>query len=144
MKVKTFEGTPEEFKAVAYLFGETIAPEEPTTNGKEGTRTVEPQKAIRVMLKRRPIPEGQKAVYRALANGEVSYAEFLKRTGRTGAQMAGVMGALGGRINHTKEIHQAGLPGSVGAVIIYRREDEGFYLSLTPDAEQVLKEEKII
>jgi hypothetical protein len=44
-----------------------------------------------------------------------------------------------------QKIHQAGLPENITATINYRRVDDGsFYLSLIPDAEEVLKEEGII
>jgi len=148
MKVIKFEGTPEEFKAVAYIFGESSTPGGLALNGgemKKGANgKIEPKEAIRAMLKRRHVSDGQKAVYKALADGELSYSDFLTRTGRTASELAGVLGALGRRINQTKEIHKAGLEGNVKAVINYRHDGEDLYLSLTPEAEEVLREEGYI
>jgi len=143
-----FEGTVEEFRSAAFLFGENSSVDEssPTevTLDKEECKTVKPKEAIRRMLKRRPIPKGQRDVYKALANGEVKSEEMSERIGRTASQYAGVMGALGRRINNTKEIHSAGLPANVYAVINYRKTDDGTYLSLTHDAKEVLKAEGVI
>ncbi len=147
MKVIIFEGTPEEFKVVGHLFAEaSIAPaSSPSTDGAESTVLMDKKEAIRIMLKRATIHSGQRAVYKALADGELSYDDFLKKTGKTPYENAGVLGALGRRINSTPEIHQAGLPGNVAAVLHYRKLDDGnFFLSLQPDAEAVLREEGII
>ena len=62
----------------------------------------------------------------------------------SGYEFAGVMGAMGRRINQTEEIHQAGLPANVYAVINYRKTNDETYFSLTKDAEDVLREEGII
>ncbi len=148
MKVTKFEGTPDEFRSVADLFGygspiaEQNLQEETMTT--DEARTIEPKEAIRRMLKRRPIPEGQKSVYQALKDGEVKAEDMPKKIGRAAAKYAGVMGALGRRINNTKEIHDAGLPANIYAVINYRKAEDGTYLSLTPDAEEVLREEGVI
>jgi hypothetical protein len=149
MKVIKFEGTPEEFQVVAHLFSDAppsgrTSPTE-TDGDREGEARLDPKEAIRAMLRRRPISKGQRTVYKALADGELSYPKFLEKTGKTAAENAGVLGALGRRINMTKEIHQAGLPGNVEAVLCYRTQDDGnVFLSLTPDAEEVLQEEGII
>ena len=143
-----FEGTIDEFKSAAYLFGENpsdvefIQPEE--TSEQSADVVVEPKEAIRRMLKRRPIAKGQRDVYKALANGEVKSEDMSGRIGRTASQYAGVMGALGRRINNTEEVHSAGLPANVYAVINYRQTEDGTYLSLTRDAEEVLREEGVI
>jgi len=143
-----FEGTVEEFRSAAYLFGENppdvefIQPEEKSEPREN--KFIEPKEAIRRMLKRRPIAKGQRDVYKALANGEVKSEDMSERIGRTASQFAGVMGALGRRINNTKEIHYAGLPANVYAVINYRKTEDGTFLSLTSDAEEVLREEGVI
>jgi len=143
-----FEGTVEEFKSAAFLFDENQTTDElissEDTSKQEKDEVLHPKDAIRRMLRRRRIPQGQKDVYRALANGEVKSENMAERIGRKASQYAGVMGALGRRINNTEEIHTAGLPANVYAVINYRQTDDGTYLSLTHDAEEVLREEGVI
>lgn len=146
MKVTRFEGTPEEFKVVAHLFGDSPLPDK-NGSSDENMREVpdiEPQEAIRCMLTRLSSSDGQIAVYKALANGKLEYNEFLKRTGRVAGVMAGVLGALGRRVNNTKEIHQAGLPGNASAVLKWEKEGGKEYISLTPHALEALKAENII
>lgn len=140
MKVIKFEGTPEEFEAVAPLFGDT--PE----NGPSPPRppTVEPKEAIRAVLTRIPNSKGQLAVYQALADGRLEYGEFLRRTDRTGGKMAGVLGALGRRISGTKEIANAGLPRNCNAMLEWEREGEIEHISLRPYALEALREENIV
>ena len=142
MEVVKFKGTSEEFKDVAYLFSEKAAPE-----GKdeiESAPTIEPVEGIRKMLTRRTISNGQKAVYKALANGRLEYSDFLKQTKRTAQQMAGVLGALGRRINNTQEIHQAGLPGNTKAVLKWEKEGGIEYVSLKPYVHEALVAEGVI
>ena len=150
MKVSKFEfeGTSEEFRSVASLFGDKSLPDlssqSKNASNQEENFVMDPKEAIRRMLKRRPVPKGQKDIYKALANGEVRSENMAKIIGRTASEYAGVMGALGRRINSTEEIHLAGLPANVYAVIKYRDTDDGTYLSLTHDAEEVLREEGLI
>ena len=147
MKVIKFEGTSDEFKAASYLFDDSLPPEADDSLGVQPIDTppsIEPQAAIRRMLTRIPVSGGQLAVYRALSAGRLEYYELLKRTERSAGTMAGVMGALGRRINNTKEIHQAGLPGNTGAVLKWEQEGDKAYYGLTPDATEALKAEGII
>lgn len=137
MQKLVFDGTPEEFKAVAFLFGEGPFAEESieaTAGGKEAP-AVEPVEALRQMLTRPPmISESQLAVFKALEAGKVEWSEFLRRTGHTARQMAGVLGAIGKRANGTKEIHNAKLPGNTRAVYEWHTEKGKEYLSLTSHA----------
>ena len=148
MKVTQFEGTAEEFKIVANLFSNKSNEEESITNENglalEDGKVVEPKEAIRKVITRRPVSKGQKAVYNELANNELSPDELAQKIGRTPEQLRGVLGALGKRISNTKEIKQADLPENVTAILRYRSTDEGWFISLTPDAKEVLKEEGII
>ena len=139
----TFDGTAEELKAAAHLF-EDPQPAESAGDMPGQEPTVAPQDAIRKMLTRLPVSNGQLAVYKALGAGRLEYTEFLKATGRTSGVMAGVMGALGRRINNTKEIHLAGLPGNTSAVLKWEKENGKGYFTLTPDAVEALKAEGII
>ena len=146
MEVIKFKGSPEEFKSVAYIFNDITSPDAATP--KETNPVVEeaidPKEAIRAMLNRRQVSQEQKAVYRALADGKISYEDFRKRTGKTPEELAGVLGALGRRINQTKEIHKAGLVGNVKAIIKYSIAASELYMELTPDALEVLKENGVI
>ena len=150
MKVTQFEGTSEEFQVVAsHLFPKSTADEEEvvaTEGAKEApaTESIQPQEAIRAMLTRIPIPAGQRALYEALSEGRISYDELLERTGRARPQMAGLLGALGRRINATKEVKQAGLPGNVEAVLNYERIGGKRHMSLTADAKEALEAEGVI
>lgn len=142
MKIVMFEGTTEEFEAVAHLFGKLSPSSEESANGHEPT--IEPQKAIRNMLSRIDIPNGQLAVYKALVNGRLEYNELLAKTGRVSREMSGVLGALGRRINGTEAIHKAGLPGNTSAVLVREKEGGKEYFSLTPDALEALRAEEVI
>lgn len=142
MKVMKFEGTPEEFRAVAYLFGDSATQEQ--LPEEEAVPTVATVDAIRAMLTRRPISNGQRAVYAALADGRIEYDELLARTDRPGEVMAGVLGALGRRINNTPEIRQAGLPGNVSAIMVFETVSGTRYVELTPEALEALEEEEVI
>ena len=150
MKITQFEGTPEEFKAVAsHIFGESTASEKEVLVSERVEETptaesIEPKEAIREMLTRIPIPPGQQALYEALSGGQISYGELLERTGRTGQQMAGLLGALGRRINGTPEIKQAGLPGNVKAVLNYERIGGKRHMDLTIHAKEALEAEGVI
>lgn len=146
MKVIMLEGTPAEIKEVASLFMESPAQTaaEPASVTSSDQPSIDPVEAIKKMLTRLPISDGQRAVYKALANGKLEYSEYLKSTGRSAQQMAGVHGALGGRINNTQEIHQAGLPGDIYAVLNYEEQGDKGYFSLTPHALEALKEEGIV
>ena len=143
-----FDGTPEEFRSVANLFGanssmgESIQDEDLPTQIEDNV--VQPKEAIRKMIKRRPVPQGQRDVYKALRNGEVKSEDMAEKIHRRASEYAGVMGALGRRINNTKEINSAGLPANVYAIINYRKSEDGTFLSLTPEAKEVLEEEGLI
>lgn len=139
-RVVEFEGTPEEFEVVKSHLGESTPGE-----GEDSTsEPIDPVEAIRRMLTRRSISNGQRAVYEALSEGRLAYNDLLERTGRTGPQMAGLLGALGSRINSTPEIHRAGLPGTVEAVLEYEKVDGERHLSLTPHAQEALEAEGVI
>lgn len=144
MKVMQFEGTPEEFRAVAYLFDSSSTQPQEAPIAKDSTPTVDPVDAVRAMLTRIPISNGQKAVYKALAGGRLAQAELFEQTGRPSQVMAGVLGALGRRINNTPEIHQAGLPGDTSAMFNWEKEAGVWYISLQPYALEALEEEGVI
>ncbi len=142
----TFEGTPDEFKAIDYVFTDNpsgaASPQGVEVNTIIGP--IGPKDAYRAMLKRIPVPNGQRDAYKALANGELEYGNYLRIMKRTWNQIAGLHGALGRRINNTKEIHQAGLPGEMKAIVTWRKDGDKEFLSLKPDFLEVLREEGIV
>jgi hypothetical protein len=141
-KIK-FEGTPEEFKAIDYVFTDNSSHAAGAEYGEKDI-SIDPKDAYRAMLRRRRISNGQREVYETLADGELDFEEYLNKMGRTSSQIAGVHGALGRRINNTEEIHKAGLPGNLEAIIKWRKEGERDFLSLNPDFLEVLEDEGII
>jgi hypothetical protein len=138
-----FEGTPEEFQSVAYIFA-SMDSEDRAEEEDEEEPVVSPTDAVREMLNRIPIRNGQRAVYRSLANGRLEYGEFLRKTNRKGQEMAGVLGALGRRINGTEAIHDAGLPGDTDALFEWPKVAGKKYIELKPYALEALKIEGVI
>lgn len=150
MKVTFFEGTPDEFKAVApYLGGqqpggvviEPVEGEEPV--GDEQARETR-KNAIRKALNRAALTEHALKYFQVLHEGEIQYEEMVEKMGIGNREMAGVLGGLGRRMANTPEIKQAGLPGSINAMVKYRLEKGVYYLSLTKEASEVLEEEGYI
>lgn len=141
MKITVIEGTPEELKAIVpSLFTDDII-----VNKESGNETIiHPKDAYRALLTRRGTDQGQLDMYSVLSKGELEYNEYLKQMDRSPQQIAGVHGAFGKRVNGTKEIHEAGLPGNMSAVVQIRKEKGKVYISLKPEFVEVLIEEKII
>lgn len=150
MKIIKFEGTAEEYKAVIGLFDDndnnvntTITSSSGQSNENASSKQAR-KNAYKAMLYRRAIPDAQLDIYNALSDGELEYSEYLERMNRVAGEVAGVHGALGRRINHTKEIADSGLPGNTNAVLTWRNSGGKEYLSLKPEFIEVLREEKII
>jgi hypothetical protein len=141
MKVTIIEGTPQELKALMpSLFSDSSVIQQETEQGP----MIDPKEAYRAMLTRIDIQQGQRDLYRVLSKGELEYEEYLVKMKRTWQEIAGVHGALGKRINNTKEIHQASLPGNMSAIVDLRKENGKEYLKLKQEFIEVLEEEKII
>lgn len=136
-----FEGTPEEFKAVAHLFEDPTSKEE----GKKLEEVTEMEKkdAIRTMITRRKLPNGQRELYLALMDGPLEYDELLAKTSRSPEQMRGLIGALGKRVNATGEVHEAGLVGDSTLVLNTYLESGKKYIGLTDEVLEVLKEPEV-
>jgi len=67
--------------------------------------------AVRRMVTRRRIPDGQRALYTAFyaASDEgMTTSQLFESTGRTAQELAGVLGALGNRINRTEGLEDLG------------------------------------
>ncbi len=138
MKITIFEGTPEEFKSVVNVLGNTTI-----SSLKEEDAQIDIKKAYKAMLHRAQIHEGQKDLYRILAKGEISKPELYGLMDRSDEQMRGVLGALGRRISGTPEIMEAGLPGDINAIMVWNKTSNNT-ISLKPEFLEVLIEEKII
>ena len=137
-----FEGTPEEFKTVSPFFTHSTGVKKEESVKEEPS--VDPVEAVLSMLERISIPDGQLALYKALGEEKLEYGEFVERTGRRRSQMAGILGALGRRINNTEKIHKAGLPGNCDAVLEQTRKDGVWYIELKPHTIEALKTKGII
>jgi hypothetical protein len=96
----TFVGTVEEFAAVAHLFEEA-----PRRMGRaHNSSQVTPEELMVQVLTRMPVPPAQRALYRALYDaGEAGLGatDLAAAIQRTEPELAGVLGALGRRINRT-------------------------------------------
>jgi len=137
MKITVFEGTPEEYKEIANVLGNNT---EMSENKKV---SITRKEAYRALLNRATIYDGQREMYKVLAKGELLFPEYIKLMKRTPEQIRGVHGALGRRINETAEIHQAGLPGNLDAVVDWNKGGKNT-IALKPEFLEVLKEEGLI
>lgn len=143
MKILVFDGTAEEFQKVAPFFKESSII---TKSNAVGEQMINPIRAIRCMLTRIPIPNGQLVIYKTLSNGKLEYHDFLKKIGRKPSQFAGVLGALGRRISNTQEVISSQLKGDISDVVNleHDRATDKWYISLTSNALKALKEEGVI
>jgi hypothetical protein len=100
---------------------------------------------VRRMLKRIPIPEAQRLMYQALYKaGEkgLTGSELSVELNRSRAQMAGVIGALGLRINATEGLENKG---GVTTVFEFSRLSSGDYrYKMKPILRKALEMERII
>jgi hypothetical protein len=100
---------------------------------------------IRHMLKRIPVPPGQVQLYQALNKSSekgLNSGELSKAIGRSRPQLAGILGALGNRINGTKGLEHKG-----GVEIIFdiSRLSNGDYLyRMRPILRKALELERVI
>ncbi|MBL7161773.1 MAG: hypothetical protein ISS57_04145 [Anaerolineales bacterium] len=99
---------------------------------------------ICLMLTRRQIPKGQKNLYQELSKSVdewVSATDLATGMGIDKSQLAGVLGALGRRINNTK-----GLEGGEGSLIVLdiNREDDEWFYRMRPILRDALEIENII
>jgi hypothetical protein len=100
---------------------------------------------VRRMLTRIPIPNGQRQLYQALQNSGdkgLSSSELASALNRTRYQLAGVLGALGVRINGTEGLENKG---GVTIILDIHRLDNGDYLyRMRPILRKALEIEKVI
>jgi hypothetical protein len=144
-----FKGTPEEFPSVAQLFanlgsdgGSAAQPADGSPEQPNGSNA----EVIRRVLTRMQIPNGQIALYKALANaddGRLSASALAAAMGRTEQELSGVLGALGRRINGTEGVDQTTHPG-IGLFLGYTRENGEWHYRLRPEVRDVLEREGVI
>ncbi len=99
-------------------------------------------KSVRLMLSRRPVSKGQRNLYHALIEGEKSNYELAEILGIERSSLAGILGALGMRINKTKGLEGKGGIGCIFA--IHNKADGKWYYKLKPILIEALKLEGII
>jgi hypothetical protein len=102
-------------------------------------------KHVRYMLTRRLIPEGQKVLYQALYSAGdkgLSNSDLTVRLGRTRLQLAGILGALGARINNTPGLENMG---GILAIFEVAELSNGDYLyRMRPVLREALELEKVV
>ena len=100
---------------------------------------------VRRMLTRIPIPYGQRTLYKALyeAGDEgLSKSDLAATMNRSAHELAGVMGALGHRINGTEGLEGKG---GVEAVLdVERSEDGGWHYRMLPVLREALEIEGVV
>ncbi len=101
--------------------------------------------AVRRMLTRRPVPDGQRVLYRALyqaGDQGLSRSDLAVAMNRSKLQLSGVLGALGRRINRTE-----GLEGKEGILIVFDASmlgDGDWHYRMRPVLREALEAEGII
>lgn len=96
------------------------------------------------MLRRLPIPQGQLDFYRVLGRSSkktLSSAEIANSIGRSRQQLAGILGALGLRINGTDGLREKG---GVEAVLEIQPLKDGWQYRMRPVLRKALEEEGIL
>ena len=142
----TFVGTVDEFAAVAHLFEEA-----PRIGGRPSRQRRDAQQPpasvpelIREVLTRMPVPPAQQALYRALHRaGEAGLgaSELAAAIRRTEPELAGVLGALGRRINRTSGVDPENSPG-VELMFEIKQEDGQWHYRMRDALREVLEESR--
>jgi predicted transcriptional regulator with HTH domain len=100
---------------------------------------------VRRMLTRRPVSEGQRALFRALysAGDEgIALSSLAKAIRRSPSQLGGILGALGRRISTTKGLEGKG---ATEVVINYSKTDKGEWVyTIRPVLRKALEAEGIV
>jgi hypothetical protein len=133
-----YEGTPDELQAFFPHLKDRALPK---PNFQPPNQGVNVKEVIYQVLHRRNIPNGQRDLYRALyhvgKNG-LSYSALAEAMGRTEQEIAGVLGALGRRVNNT-----AGAAGDEGINLLLHIERAGdsWHYWMRDELRQILEEE---
>lgn len=99
---------------------------------------------IRNMISRRGVSKGQLHLYRILfeaGDSGISWAELVSKMSRTRAQMAGVLGALGMRINRTEGLDDG--QGISHILDLWEDNGEWFY-RMKPELREAIEQEGIL
>lgn len=156
MEIMLFKGTPEEFsKIYPHLSRENFGarasmqtPPDSFDNGEshEGPSSpavgIDPDLIVRV-LKRKRIKKGQTALYKAfghLGEGWISATKLASTMGIRKESLAGVLGALGRRINETRGVTKASHQG-ITLFMEYTQEDGEYSYRLRPEVRAVLEQQ---
>ena len=102
------------------------------------------QEKIRKMISRRGVSQGQLQLYRILfeaGDSGISWAELVSKMARTRAQMAGVLGALGMRINRTEGLDDG--QGISHILDLWEDNGEWFY-RMKPELREAIEQEGIL
>jgi hypothetical protein len=100
--------------------------------------------AVRRMLTRRRVPDGQMALYTALysAGDEgMTMSQLTEATGRTAQELSGVLGALGNRINKTEGLEGQG---ATGVVLTIRQVGDRWWYCMRPVLREALEAEGLV
>jgi hypothetical protein len=100
---------------------------------------------VRRMLTRRRISNGQRALYEALweAGGEgVSASRLVEVMGRSRSELAGVLGALGRRVNNTEGLEGKG--GIEAVLEVSKLEDGDWHYRMLPVLREALEIEEVV
>ncbi len=141
-----FVGTVEEFAAVEHLFGaghrenvELVQERNGSSDGEGKGR----DGIIRDVIRRRPVPSGQRELYEVLDKAgdsgllKLELAEAMSRTER---EFTGVLGALGKRIFGTKGTGEQG----ISLFLEISAADNTWRYRLRPEVRTVLKAEGLL
>jgi len=135
-----YEGTPEELREFFPNLAGRILPEV-ATDPTRADSTLNIKKVIREVLHRLPVPRGQQELYKALYHSGdkgLSYSQIAEVMNRTEQEIAGVLGALGRRVNGTPGV--SGDEG-IGLLFIIERVGDEWHYRMKPELRQVLEEE---
>lgn len=100
--------------------------------------------AVRRMLTRRRVPDGQLALYTALyAAGDegMTMSQLTEATGRTAQELSGVLGALGNRINRTQGLEDQG---ATSVVLNFHRAGNQWWYRMRPVLREALEAEGLV
>lgn len=141
----SFVGTSQEFQEVAHLFdkrnnatnkkGGSIEDNESLAN----SSNLNTENISLILTRMPPVPLGQKQLYKALygaGDKGLTAKELTKRMHREG-HLAGILGALGTRVNYTKGIQ--GKPGVTLLIDIHRLDSGELHYRMKSELRQVLE-----
>lgn len=134
-----YEGSPDELREFFPDLAKTRLPDVRQTQ-RVANQSASVKEFMRRVLRRLPIPDGQIALYQALyhAPSGLSYSALAESMQRAENELAGVLGALGRRVNNTE-----GSTGDLGITVLFdiERDSERWHYQMKDDLRRVLEEE---